>query len=190
MERHLKRISAEILIVEQSAEGLFNRGKLLNIGAKESKYDHIILHDVDMLPVFDAVYEPLNGCTHFAGRASQFRYKHPYPTYLGGVTMFDKETFRKINGFSNNYWGWGAEDDDLYKRCIKKDVNITWKPYQYRSLHHDRRDLMKNLKNNKALLETGTDQEKDGLSSLEYKVLSANGNLKPNFEVNHLIVEI
>mgnify|MGYP000323995674 FL=1 len=29
---------------------------------------------------------------------------------------------KKINGFSNLYWGWGFEDDDLRYRCIKNDV--------------------------------------------------------------------
>ncbi len=39
-----------------------------------------------------------------------------YDTLFGGVEMFTKQHFEKINGFSNVFWGWGAEDDNLYQR--------------------------------------------------------------------------
>lgn len=29
-----------------------------------------------------------------------------------------KEQFIKVNGFSNKYWGWGAEDDDMWYRLV------------------------------------------------------------------------
>ena len=38
--------------------------------------------------------------------------------------MFTKEDFKTINGFSNEYWGWGFEDDDLLIRCIESDLEI------------------------------------------------------------------
>lgn len=40
----------------------------------------------------------------------------PYNQYFGGVSSMSKEQYLKINGFPNNYWGWGGEDDDIYNR--------------------------------------------------------------------------
>jgi hypothetical protein len=40
-----------------------------------------------------------------------------YPEYFGGVVLFTKEQVEKTNGYSNDYWDWGMEDDDLFWRC-------------------------------------------------------------------------
>lgn len=40
----------------------------------------------------------------------------PYTQYFGGVSSLSKEQYLKINGFPNNYWGWGGEDDDIFNR--------------------------------------------------------------------------
>ena len=53
-----------------------------------------------------------------------------YDQYFGGVTLFPIEVFEMINGYSNEYWGWGFEDDDLFKRCIDKGV-----PYDLKYLN-------------------------------------------------------
>ena len=36
--------------------------------------------------------------------------------YMGGVFSADRKTFEKSNGFSNLYFGWGGEDDDVGRR--------------------------------------------------------------------------
>lgn len=35
---------------------------------------------------------------------------------MGGAVVFTKAQFLKINGYSNNYWSYGGEDDDLTGR--------------------------------------------------------------------------
>ena len=35
---------------------------------------------------------------------------------MGGVLSMRTEHFQRVNGYSNLYWGWGAEDDDMAYR--------------------------------------------------------------------------
>ena len=113
-----------LIIVEQDNAKLFNRGMLLNIGftyAEQLKCDYVVFHDVDMIPIdVDYSYneEPLHLATNFISKEK----KIIFDTYFGGVTLFPIEDFKKINGFSNKYWGWGFEDDDLLLRCVKNNI--------------------------------------------------------------------
>ena len=47
-----------------------------------------------------------------------FLFSLPYEQIFGGAGSFSREHFKLINGFSNKFWGWGGEDDDLYNRYI------------------------------------------------------------------------
>ena len=49
---------------------------------------------------------------------NSFACRLPYSTIFGGAGSFTKQHFNLINGFSNKFWGWGGEDDDLYNRYI------------------------------------------------------------------------
>ena len=40
-----------------------------------------------------------------------------YALYFGGAVVFTKEQVEATNGYSNEYWDWGQEDDDLFWRC-------------------------------------------------------------------------
>jgi hypothetical protein len=139
LEGFLQGAHLRIAVIEQADARPFNRGKLLNIGfSLFGDSDRICFHDVDMLPL-DQNCDYLNSGTtvHLAGRAEQFGYRMPYPEYLGGVLLPKKEDFQRVNGFSNQYWGWGAEDDDLYARFVMAEVRVEHKPGRYRSLPHE-----------------------------------------------------
>ena len=45
-------------------------------------------------------------------------YKLKYEEYFGGAVLFSKEQVEATNGYSNDYWDWGMEDDDLFWRCV------------------------------------------------------------------------
>ncbi len=181
MERVLEEegVPFEIFIIEQADNKPFNRAKLLNVGFNEaSSYDYFAFHDVDMLPV-DSDYSFPDGPTHLSSEVEQFNWGLPYDGYFGGVTLFDKESFSKINGYSNEYWGWGAEDDDVLHRCMIKDVDTYRKECRYRSLNHDRNIERNQYFQNVSKLQrfqndsSAEDQmERDGLSSLEYEKIS------------------
>lgn len=49
----------------------------------------------------------------------------PYPKYFGGVSAMKPAHYIQINGFSNRFFGWGGEDDDVQKRITQ--VGLKWK---------------------------------------------------------------
>lgn len=126
MKEYIKNIDYEIFIVEQADDKPFNRGKLLNAGYKyavDKGCDYFVFHDVDMLPE-DVDYSYSDKPLHLATHLQEHDYETTFFDYFGGVTMFTKDDFKTINGFSNEYWGWGFEDDDLLIRCLKSDLDL------------------------------------------------------------------
>jgi len=127
-------IDFELIVVEQDDEKAFNRGKLLNVGflyAKKSNCDYVVFHDVDMVPEdVDYSYSelPLHMATNFTGETERI----VFDEYFGGVTMFPSIMFEHINGYSNDYWGWGYEDTDLLHRCRINGVPLDIKKIEMR----------------------------------------------------------
>ena len=126
MGEYLTDVEYQIFIIEQSDDKPFNRGKLLNVGYKyaiENGCDYFAFHDVDMLPE-DVDYSYTDKPLHLATHLQEHDYETTFFDYFGGVTMFNKEDFELINGFSNEYWGWGFEDDDLLIRCLDSNLEL------------------------------------------------------------------
>ncbi|XP_048458936.1 beta-1,4-galactosyltransferase 4 isoform X2 [Rhincodon typus] len=107
-----------IYVINQAGNGVFNRAKLLNVGfleaLKEHQWDCFIFHDVDLVPENDfnlylCDHEP----KHLVVGRNATGYRLRYKGYFGGATAMTKQQFTRVNGFSNRYWGWGGEDDDL-----------------------------------------------------------------------------
>jgi hypothetical protein len=126
-----KGIPFELIIVEQDGGSNFNRGKLLNIGfkyAKKLKCDYVVFHDVDMLPIdvdYSYAEHPIHLATNFISDGDMKRTL--FDDYFGGVTLFPISDFERINGYSNDYWGWGFEDNDLLYRCKINNILLNKK---------------------------------------------------------------
>jgi len=116
-----QKIDFQMYFCHQTDDKLFNRGATKNIAAKhafEEGCDYIVWHDIDMIPESGADYSyPKDHPVHLATRISQMDYRLKYHEYFGGAVLFTKEQVEATNGYSNDYWDWGMEDDDLFWRC-------------------------------------------------------------------------
>ena len=141
--KHLKEqgIDFQMYFCHQIDDKLFNRGATKNIAAKhalEDGCDYVVFHDIDMIPEPGADYShPGAKPIHLATKISQMDYELKYHEYFGGAVLFSKEHLEKTNGYSNDYWDWGMEDDDLFWRChlegLTEDqyLNVPFKVKQY-----------------------------------------------------------
>ncbi|NXE08520.1 B4GT1 galactosyltransferase, partial [Lophotis ruficrista] len=158
----------------------FNRAKLLNIGfaeaLKEYDYDCFVFSDVDLIPMDDRnTYKCYSQPRHLSVSMDKFGFRLPYNQYFGGVSALSKEQFTKINGFPNNYWGWGGEDDDIYNRLVFKGMGISRPDAiigKCRMIRHSRdRKNEPNPERFDRIAHTRETMSTDGLNTLSYKVL-------------------
>lgn len=126
-----RKIRYKIVVVEQADNKLFNRARLLNIGVLLCPGDYYAFHDVDKLPI-KADYS-------FPDRPRQIA-PNPHQThsYFGGVTLFNHADFIKAGGYSNRFWGWGGEDNEMMFRLITKGIMATWNFGEFKDLDHPR----------------------------------------------------
>ncbi|XP_050311250.1 beta-1,4-N-acetylgalactosaminyltransferase bre-4 [Anthonomus grandis grandis] len=169
-----QQLDYTIFVVEQEGNGPFNRAMLMNVGYSEAlksgKFDCFIFHDVDLLPEDDRnLYSCPEQPRHMSVAVDMFQYKLPYPAIFGGVSAISTAHFKLLNGFSNCFWGWGGEDDDMSNRIRYHRLYISRYPItiaRYTMLSHrkdppnpSRYDVLK--KGQKLF-------DKDGLNDLEY----------------------
>lgn len=174
-----------IYIIHQAGSKKFNRAKLLNVGyieaLKEENWDCFIFHDVDLVPENDFnLYTCEDQPKHLVVGRNSTGYRLRYSGYFGGVTALSREQFFKVNGFSNNYWGWGGEDDDLRLRVELHRMKILRpKPEvgKYTMIFHTRdRGNEVNIERMKLLHQVARVWKTDGLTSCTYKLLSVKHN--------------
>uniref|UniRef100_A0A914LBF5 Beta-1,4-galactosyltransferase 7 n=1 Tax=Meloidogyne incognita TaxID=6306 RepID=A0A914LBF5_MELIC len=124
---------SKFIIINQTDNLRFNRASLLNIGAlqaKEENCDYIALHDIDIVPLNPALnysYPGIGQLFHITPGKYHPIKRYDYKSYIGGVLLITLNDFIKINGMSNNFWGWGLEDDEFFQRLREAGLsnNIT-----------------------------------------------------------------
>ncbi|XP_071460504.1 beta-1,4-galactosyltransferase 3-like isoform X2 [Marmota flaviventris] len=160
-----------IYVVNQVNNTAFNRGKLRNVGFREAmqeeNWDCVFFHDVNLLPEDDRnIYTCDIFPAHVSVAINKFNYKLPYQGYLGGVFALRPIHYLRINGFSNVYWNWDDEDDNIATR-VKLSGMLLSRPYLLFGCYH--------------MLEEGQDHSQkqsvwrwrhDGINSLGYRLLA------------------
>ena len=107
--------------------------------------------------------------------------------FIGALVNFNKKLFQKVNGYPNNFWGWGAEDDVLLNRLIENDSLKLYYPEHGQIIDFEEIDnkiisldiKMNKLRNNKLKDQMRVEKmiadlyywKKNGLNNLNYKVL-------------------
>ena len=120
----------KIVVATQTDDGRkFNRGRLMNAAFREmngEEYDSVIFHDVDLLPSEELMpYYATPPCEgrpcHLAGR---WRSKYASEEFVGGAIAFRPADFVRINGYANDNWGWGLDDEELGLRMVECGLRV------------------------------------------------------------------
>ncbi|XP_078116095.1 beta-1,4-galactosyltransferase 1 isoform X2 [Sander vitreus] len=184
-----------VYVINQDGDETFNRAKLLNIGyveaLKEYDYECFVFSDVDLIPMDDRnTYKCFSQPRHLSVSMDKFGFKLPYNQYFGGVSSLSKEQYLKINGFPNNYWGWGGEDDDIFNRLSSKGMCLccvsrlsskgmsisrpSGEMGKCRMIRHQRdKQNDPNPQRFNRIAHTRETMHKDGINSLTYSVVKA-----------------
>jgi hypothetical protein len=122
-------IHAKYYIIEQSEKNKFNKGKICNVAfiesLKDGFSDNYLFNDVDVYPQKTKKNNIIDFKYH-QNKKNKNNIRHPYgfDHCLGCLFMVKAHTYKKINGFSNKYYGWGGEDHDIQKRAEVLGVDI------------------------------------------------------------------
>ena len=173
----------DIYVIEQSEDGKkFNKGAILNAGFKIinkiKSYDMYIFHDVDLIspPELKNIYSYKSDIPiHIA---SMWKEKYNFMDFFGGIISYNKNSYEKINGFPNKFFGWGGEDDATYNRLVINNVPIyklkSSKIIEIKEISHKGTSEFEELTNkNKKfnILNDLKNWKNDGLNTLKYKIL-------------------
>lgn len=121
-------INPKFVVVKQEAGLPFNKGILNNIGFLEAEKTcfskNYLFNDVDILPNDKDLFDYTR-----VDKSEAIINPYGYQHCLGCFFMIRRKLFRRINGFSNKYFGWGHEDTDLEKRAHLYKIKVDRKNF-------------------------------------------------------------
>ena len=169
-----------LIVVNQTDANRFNRGELINIGHQLSKWthDYMVMHDVDLYPANPsipyAMFPNPGEVYSLLGSLHPTERSYRYVGFLGGVCTVRMDDFERMNGFPNNFWGWGGEDDAFHRRLkrqgirVKKIENLVCIDTQFKTWTHDsceERDV-----SNKNFRPSKKSEQNHGISTGSYTI--------------------
>ena len=178
----------------------FNRAFLINVGFRESDpgCDYIAMHDVDLLPQNPEIKYKFPESTAYHVSSFELHPKYDYPTFIGGILLISRASYKKVNGMSNKYWGWGLEDDEFYVRLRRGNIMVerptgirTGRSSTFRHVHGRERGRGRDQARcyNQRNLTRRLDKE-TGLSNTMYRLLTRRRLVIDNSHVNFLDIEL
>ncbi|XP_026321376.1 beta-1,4-N-acetylgalactosaminyltransferase bre-4-like isoform X2 [Hyposmocoma kahamanoa] len=168
-----------IYVIEQLGNRDFNKGILYNAvflevqGLSPAGWDCYVFQDIDLLPLdLRNLYScPINP-RHMSVAVDSLENRLMYRNMFGGVTILSAAQFLEVNGYSNMYWGWGGEDDDMSKRLRHRGYIISRTNAsiaRYTMLPHKRR--RPNPNRIRILRQAINNYLHDGLSNVKYDLV-------------------
>ena len=216
-----KFINVKVCFLEQNNDKPFNLGSLNNAAyiINENYLDYIVVNNVDFLPLMSdysfSEFPTLlikHGFNNLPMKPSKKDCKLVVKApgiekiFLGSV-LLPKEVFKKVNGYSNSYWGWGFEDTDMRNRLLKNNIEIKYRNGIYQPLIHDNLGYDVGENNNFSLSKYHIDNKKifdekwqdknnflqDGINNFKFEVESdveiyKNNRFNSIFEIRHIKV--
>lgn len=140
---------------------LFNKSYAFNIGVKAALSEKIILHDADMMTQGDyaakidsilntyeschignrVIYTDQDSCDiiNQTGQVKQdTKCERVVGYFEGGSLACTKYAYWKCGGFNEDFWGYGCEDCDFYKRLSEYTKWLEDRSYDFLHLWHSR----------------------------------------------------
>jgi len=116
-------VGSLLLSTREGRQSLGLSGDALELG-----FNAFCLHDVDLLPQPPLApwyaASPALSPIHIGGA-----WKHyDYVSYVGGILTLSWEALQATNGFPNDFWGWGGEDDEIQRRLMRTNNYPTISP--------------------------------------------------------------